>query len=112
MVIGSIDLDVLDRFLLSDAAPENCMGLSDLDGFLTGILVGPEMVTPSQWLPCIWGGEDPVFESTAEAQTILAAIMGRYNKIAQALDGEPDDFAPIYWESVKDSTVIAGDWAE
>jgi len=30
---GSIDLDALDDYLASDHAPDNSMGLSDLDGF-------------------------------------------------------------------------------
>jgi uncharacterized protein len=57
IMTGPVDLDGLDQFLLSDAPREDCMGLSDLDRFLTGILVGPELITPSEWLPRIWGGE-------------------------------------------------------
>ena len=49
-----VDLDLLDHFLMSDAAPDNGMGLSDLDGFLTGILVGPHLIMPSEWLPHVW----------------------------------------------------------
>lgn len=107
-----VDLDLLDHFLLSDAAPDNSMGLSDLDGFLTGILVGPDLIMPSEWLPHIWGGEEPVFESTEQAQEILGAIMGHYNDIAQSLDGHPDDLNPIFWENAEGDVVIAGDWAE
>jgi hypothetical protein len=39
---GPIDLDALDDYLMSDHAPDDSMGLSDLDGFLTGIVVGPD----------------------------------------------------------------------
>ena len=53
---GPADLDALDALLLSDRAPEEGMGLSDLDGFLTGIAVGPELVMPSEWLPVVWSG--------------------------------------------------------
>ena len=38
---NDVDLDCLDDFLLSDRVSDSCMGLSDLDGFLTGIAVGP-----------------------------------------------------------------------
>ena len=44
---------------MSDHAPDDRMGLSDLDGFLTGIVVGPELILPSEWLPVIWGGQEP-----------------------------------------------------
>src|SRR4051812_39844836 len=70
-----VDLKFLDRFLMSDNAPENGMGLSDLDGFLTGILVGPELIMPSGWLPHVWGGEAPVFETQEQAQLVMSVIM-------------------------------------
>ena len=48
---------------MSDHAPDDSMGRSDLDGFLTGIVVGPELILPSEWLRVIWGGEEPVFQT-------------------------------------------------
>ena len=81
IAVDRVDLEALDEFLMSDRAPSESMMLSDLDGFLTGIAVGPELVLPSEWLPLIWGGEAPEFADEAEAKTILGAIMGRYNEI-------------------------------
>ena len=86
------------------------MGLSDLDGFLTGIVVGPELILPSEWLPVIWGGEEPEFETEAEMRIVLGTIMGRYNEIAGCLDSEPENFEPIFMEGPEDE-VIASDWA-
>ena len=87
------------------------MGLSDLDGFLTGIAIGPELVLPSKWLPVIWGGESPNFKSVQEAQSITSAIMERYNEIVRAFQDKPPAFDPVFWET-KDGLVIAADWAE
>jgi hypothetical protein len=53
---GPIDFDALADYLLSDHAPDDCMGLSDLDGFLTDIVVRPELTPPGEWLPVIWVG--------------------------------------------------------
>src|SRR6476619_3287525 len=72
---GPIDLDALDDYLMSDHAPDDSMGLSDLDGFLTGIVVGPELIPASEWLPVIWGGEEPLFHSEDEMRTVLGTIM-------------------------------------
>jgi yecA family protein len=107
---GPIDLDALDDYLLSDRAPEDCMGLSDLDGFLTGIVVGPELILPSEWLPVIWGGEEPVFQTEDEMRAVLGTIMGRYDEIVACLDTDPDDFDPILLEG-PEGEVIASDWA-
>jgi uncharacterized protein len=107
---ATIDLDALDDYLMSDHAPDDSMGLSDLDGFLTGVIVGPELITPSEWLPVIWGGAEPEFETQEEMRTILGTIMGRYNEIAACFDSDPDDFGPIFWEG-PEGKVIASDWA-
>jgi uncharacterized protein len=105
-----IDLDALDDYLMSDHAPDRSMGLSDLDGFLTGIVVGPEFILPSEWLPVIWGGEKPEFETEAQMRTVLGTIMGRYNEIAACVNGDPEQLNPIFWEG-PEGEVIASDWA-
>src|SRR3954452_6489267 len=102
-------LDLLDAYLLSDQSPPECMLLSDLDGFLTGVAIGPELAMPSEWLPHVWGGEEPVFDDPAQASAILGTIIGRYNAILREV-GE-GAFGPIFWKTV-DGTVIAADWAE
>jgi uncharacterized protein len=102
-------LDLLDTYLLSDQSPPESMQLSDLDGFLTGIAIGPELVMPSEWLPYVWGGEDPVFDDQAQASAVLGAIMGRYNAILREI--EAGTFEPLVWQA-PDGTVIAADWAE
>jgi uncharacterized protein len=107
---GPIDLAALDAFLMSDRAPEDSMGLSDLDGFLTGVVVGPELIMPSEWTRVIWGGEGPDFESMEEALAIHGIITGRYNEILRCLDTEPESFDPVFWEGPK-GEVIVTDWA-
>jgi uncharacterized protein len=108
---GPVDLEALDQFLMSDASPENCMQLSDLDGFLTGIAIGPELVKPSEWLPAIWGDDEPVFEGIEQARIVIGVIMGRYNEILRVLDTDPEAYNPLFWEG-PNGEVIAADWAE
>jgi uncharacterized protein len=50
-----VDLGTLDDFLASDHTPDECMQLSELDGFLTGIAIGPRPIMPSVWLPLVPG---------------------------------------------------------
>jgi uncharacterized protein len=105
-----IDLDTLDDYLMSDHAPDDSMGLSDLDGFLAGIVVGPELILPSEWLPVIWGGDEPVFQTEDEMRAVLGAIIGRYDEIAACFNADPDGFDPIFLEG-PEGEVIASDWA-
>jgi uncharacterized protein len=48
-------LEALDQQLLDQ--PE-AMLVSQLDGFLTGIVVSPDLITPGRWIPLIWAGDE------------------------------------------------------
>jgi uncharacterized protein len=106
----AIDLEALDRYLGSDLAPDDCMGLSDLDGFLTGFAIGPEPVPPSEWLPMIWGGDEPEFKSEDQMRMIVGAIMNRYNQIIAGFKSDPEKFDPIYLGKPTGEPIV-GDWA-
>ena len=107
--IDRVDLAALDAFLISDRLSSDSMMLSDLDGFLTGIAIGPELVPPSEWLPVAFGGEAPQFADMTEAQAILGTIMARYNEILAQVAS--DTFVPVLWTN-RDGIVVAADWAE
>jgi uncharacterized protein len=59
---------------MSDHVPDDCMDLSDLDGFLTGVVVGPELILPSEWLPVVWGGQEPEFWAEEEMRTVVGTF--------------------------------------
>jgi uncharacterized protein len=82
----SKNLQKLDAFLMSEAVDDEAMLLTTLDGFLTGLVVCPEMIMPSEWMPLVWGGEEPVFDTGKQAETIIGLIMGHYNDIIRDLD--------------------------
>jgi uncharacterized protein len=85
------ELERLKTFLLG--LGEDAMMLSELDGFLAGIVVCPEMIPPSEWLPLVWGEDDPVFESLDAANDMLGVIMTLHNSIIHSLD-RPGGYAP------------------
>lgn len=108
----SKDLQDLDDFLYSDAVSDDAMLLSELDGFLAGVVVGPELIKPSEWLPLVWGEEGALFESEQQAQTVIGLIMGHYNDIIQQLDR--GQYRPVYDFDMNDEilweTWIGGFW--
>ncbi len=109
---NTMPFEDLDDFLMSDKIPDDCMQLSDLDGFLTGVVVSPDLIMPSEWLPRIWGDGTPEFESDEEANQVIGAIMGRYNEILSHFSiGGDGHLDPVFWET-PEGRVVAGDWAE
>lgn len=85
-------LDELDALLL--AMSDDGMLLSELDGYLTGIIVSPDLVPQAQWLKPVWGSAPPRFESEAALHRFLDLIMQHHNDILESL-GQPAGFEPI-----------------
>jgi uncharacterized protein len=108
--ITPIDLETLDRYLDSETSPDDCMGLSDLDGFLTGVIIGPEPIQPDEWMAVIWGDEEPRFESDAQRRMVFDTILGRFAEITVCFDLDPYQFQPLFLEG-PNGEVIASDWA-
>ncbi len=104
-----MSLQELDQFLTSDGAPDRSMALSDLDGFLTAVAIGPDRIKPSEWLPRIWGDETPEFLSEEEANRVIGTILGRYNQIITQLRDDPGSYQPLIRQN-EHGQVIARDW--
>jgi len=97
------EMDELDQFLLSDLTSDETMTLDMLDGYLTAIVLGPTTLTPSQWLPGVWGpGEEhaPEFQSQEQVQHIIGLIIRHMNGIVWSLRSDAGAFEPVF-----DSTV-------
>jgi uncharacterized protein len=103
------DIDALERFLL-ERGDDETMLLTELDGYLTGIMVCPELLVPSQWLAPIWGNDGPVFEDESEANAILALVMAYYNDIGARLK-RPDRYAPRLDVDHRNGSLIWPLWA-
>lgn len=70
------------------------MCVAELDGYLAALVVCPETIPPSEWLPAIWG-EDYAFGDADEAEATVAAVMVHYNRIAGELADRPEEYAPV-----------------
>ncbi|MCW8958353.1 MAG: UPF0149 family protein, partial [Gammaproteobacteria bacterium] len=66
------EIDELNRFLLEripeeeanaavEGVDEGVLDISELDGFLTAIVSGPQPLKPSEWLPVLWGEYEPAW---------------------------------------------------
>lgn len=82
---------------LVDLPIDEPMLLTELDGFLTGVLVCPEPIMPSEWLPILWSAEESggaPFDDPADVQWFAGAVIARYNEIAR--DFGRDKLQPIF----------------
>lgn len=79
-----IELKQLETWLASPVFKGKAMRLDKLQGLLCAVLSGPDIITPSQWMPEALG-EEPEYESLQQAKEFMAVMMDFYNDIASTL---------------------------
>lgn len=98
---------------LADLPLDEPMLLTELDGFLTGISVSPDLIVPSEWLKIVWGSDDggiAPFEDPRDVQWFADAVMARYNEIARDLGrGKPQ---PIFDVDDRNGDVLWELWID
>ena len=91
---GPVDLDALAA-LFADSHGDSRMTVSELDGYLAGVIVGPTPPRRHSWMSPIWGDDGAPFETDAEAETARGLIMCRYNEIIRQLEQGPGAYRPL-----------------
>lgn len=95
---------------------DEAMLVSELDGFIAGLLVCPQTIKPSEWLPLVWGrsedADEPCFESVDHLNRVLGLVMGHYNNVAKILFEHPERYAPIFDEDVRHHEILWEIWIE
>ena len=95
------EFDELDKFLLSDRCADDGMAMDSLHGYLTAIVIGPEMIPLAEWLPGVWGASNasgPAFKSDKEFDHIVGLISRFMNEIAITMEVAPKEFEPLFCE--------------
>jgi uncharacterized protein len=105
------EFDELDEFLMSDALPEETMDIAMLDGFLTALVIGPNLIEPGRWLPEIWGGrqasEDVPWQSADQQARITNMILRHWNFLLAQFQGEPEAYEPVLYASEEDGREVS-----
>jgi uncharacterized protein len=98
------------------ALGEQAMLLEELDGFIAGLLVCPELIMPGDWLPLVWNedsaDQQPVFEDLDHANRVLGLVMDHYNDIARTLMERPDRYSPLFSMDTRNGDILWELWIE
>jgi uncharacterized protein len=102
----------LDRLgdLLARLSDQGGMNLEELDGFFAALICGPTTVTPSEYLPEIFGdGIIDVTSTHSALQEFISLLMRHWNTICDTLFSG-DVFTPLLLEDAN-GLAHANDWA-
>lgn len=82
------EIDHLEELLSNLEVMPDAMFVSELDGYVAGLLLCPEMIMPSEWFPEVGGlDSEPKFASMKQAQATIGAVMAHYNNGCSTLIG-------------------------
>ena len=76
----------LKEFMGRAGHPEGTLSYREMQGFLFTVACAPEMVVPSEWLPRIFGGGDPPFDTHKEAEAVMGGLLALFNELAPTAD--------------------------
>src|SRR3954468_4640454 len=103
----ALSLEELELWLASDQAPaKGGWNVSAVDGFLAGIIIGPEPIEPKGWTRLIFGAR-PLGK---DADVALQAVLDRHAAVAKILAEAPARYAPLFMRT-DEGTVLVQDWA-
>ena len=105
-------LDHLDGLLQALPQDQMPMSLSELNGYLTCVLVSKSLIPPSEWLPGVWSEDGASnFPDLASAEATIQAVMGHYNDTA-ALITDGGGIEPIYEEDINTGETLWAPWVD
>jgi len=98
------------------ALGEETMLIEELDGFIAGLLVCPDLIKPGEWLPIVWGQNraDPqsTFGNLDHVNRVLGLLMEHYNDVARTLMDRPDYYSPLFAVDKRNGDVLWELWIE
>lgn len=92
------EIDWLDDVLMEYGNDDSILDVAELDGMLTAILSGPNMISPRHWFAEIWGGEQysPDWKSKQEFTRFMDLVIQHMNDIADRLCYYPEELSPLF----------------
>ena len=107
------DVDELAMVLAKHSGIGLGMSIAEFDGFCTGLIVCPEMISPSEWLPCVWGGREiSEFDDMDAFQADMDCIMGHYNRVAKILTPPCHTLETIYETDPNSDEILWEPWVD
>jgi uncharacterized protein len=102
----------LKQLIASVVNPEEFLSLEGLHGFLFGLVIIPEPIMPSEWLPCILGEGMLDVQGKDDADLLMGSLFGVYNRMTQQ-NRDGDLLFPFDYETMKQKDIQRmRDWAK
>ncbi len=75
------DKKTLEKLLRLAPEPEHAFNYEELCGFLFGLAMTPELISPNEWVPIIFGGDLPEVKNEKEMVKMTDCLTRVYNQL-------------------------------
>ena len=84
-------------------------GLAYGDGLMTAIIVGPEPVPQTEWLPMLLSSADAALDGE-DTRLLTGMLLAQYGAIIKSLRSRSKPYKPLFWKD-GEGRLITSDWA-
>jgi yecA family protein len=84
-------------------------GLAYGNGLMTAIIVGPEPVPQTEWLPLLLTSADAALDGE-DARLLTGMLLIQYGSIIKSLRSRSKPYEPLFWKD-GEGCLITSDWA-
>ena len=90
--------------LLTLFESEETFTITELEGFLFGLAITPDVIMPSEWIPEIFGGEIPDFDTEGRIELLFKNLLNAFNAYSDAFQNGKLNF-PFDVKNIKDKDI-------
>lgn len=101
--LNEAELGELDEFLLSDACDEDALSIDEAHGYLTALVVTPDLPADDQWQTAIWG--QPTFADEQQRLRMSSLLQRLYKEVVTTLQARLD-FEPLVIETEEEGDIL------
>jgi yecA family protein len=78
-MLTATEKKTLKNLLAMTKEPDDTFSYDELLGYMFGLAMTPDIIVPNEWMPVIFGGELPPFDSIEQMQTMTDSLIEVYN---------------------------------
>ena len=98
------------KLLRSGPKEPGWMTVGQVDGYVTALVLCPEPVPPSQWLPPVWGSGGTFVPAGTAGEKAVLAVIGHYHRLIRGLFAGAGDYRPVYETGSDDGAPLWSLW--
>lgn len=110
MIHSHAQVAELLKLLRSGPKEPGWMTVGQVDGYVTALVLCPEPVPPSEWLPPVWGSGSRFAPAGTAGEKAALAVIDHYHRLIRGLFAGSGEYRPVYETGADDGAPLWSLW--